>query len=129
MRIRITVTSLTCSALLIISGFAIADSAAISMMADITMSLNHYPSDSDKQRLSTITESDESSDAEQAVAMAILNMQHRVKDADKAKLNAIIGDESAPARLRELAGVLVSINHSPSASDVEKLAAIVADSG
>jgi hypothetical protein len=125
MNTKTTVSSIACSALLIFAGIAFADSSAIRTMADVTMTLNHFPSDADKQKLAAITAS---SDSELAVATAITNIQHKVADADKAKLNAIIGDDSAPADLRQLAGILVTINHRPSDADIAKLATIVADS-
>ncbi len=129
MKTRTTVLRIVCSALLIVTGSAFADSAAIRTMADVTMNLNHFPSDADKQKLSAITSHDDSSKAELSVATAILNIEHHVTEADKEMLNSIIGDESAPAELRELAGILVNINHRPSEADVAKLATIVADSG
>ena len=129
MKTMTTVSSIVCSALLIFTGLAFADSVAIGTMADVTMNLNHFPSDSDKQKLAAIASNDESSKAELAVATAIMNIEHHVTDGDKEMLNSIIGDESAPAGLRELAGILVNLNHRASESDVAKLATIVADSG
>ena len=129
MKTMTTVFSIVCTAVLIFTSFAFADSAAIRTMADVTMNLNHFPSDSDKQKLSAITSSADSSKSELAVATAIMNIEHHVTDADKKMLNSIIGDESAPADLRALAGILVSMNHRPSESDVAELATIVADSG
>jgi hypothetical protein len=129
MKTATTVSRIICPALLIFAGLAFADSAAIRTMADVTMNLNHYPSDSDKQKLSAITTSDDSSKSELAVATAIMNIQHKVTEADKDALKSIIGDESAPAELRQLAGILVTINHRPTESDVTKLATIAADSG
>lgn len=129
MKTATTVSRIICAALLIFAGFAFADSAAIRTMADVTMNLNHYPSDSDKQKLSAITTNDDSSKSELAVATAIMNIQHKVAEADKEALNSVIGDDSVPAELRQLAGILVTINHRPSESDVTKLATIAADSG
>lgn len=129
MKTATTVSRIICPALLIFAGFAFADSAAIRTMADVTMNLNHYPSDSDKQRLSAITTSVDSSKSELAVAAAIMNIQHKVAEADKEVLNSIIGDDSVPAGLRQLAAILVTINHRPRESDVTMLATIAADSG
>ena len=129
MKTATTVSRIICPALLIFAGFAFADSAAIRTMADVTMNFNHYLSDSDKQRLSAITTSVDSSKSELAVAAAIMNIQHKVAEADKEVLNSIIGDDSVPAGLRQLAGILVTINHRPRESDVTMLATIAADSG
>jgi hypothetical protein len=129
MKTMTTVFSIVCTAALIFTGIAFADSTAIRTMADVTMNLNHFPSDSDKQKLSAISSSEDSSQSELAVATAIMNIEHHVTAADKETLNSIIGDESAPAGLRALAGILVNMNHRPSESDVAELATIVADSG
>ena len=129
MRSIAIVSSIVCSILLIITNLAFADSTAIRTLANITMNLNHYPSDSDKQKLAAITNSDDSSKSEIAVATAISNIEHRVAAADKDKLNSIIGDDSTPAELRELASILININHRPTESDIEKLEEIVAGLG
>ena len=86
MKSTILVLIIACSVLLIISDLAFADTAAIRTMADITMNLNHFPSDSDKQMLAAITNSDDSSESEIAVATAISNIKHQVAAGDKEKL-------------------------------------------
>ena len=115
------VSIIACSVLLIISDLAFADTAAIRTMADITMNLNHFPSDSDKQTLAAITNSDDSSESEIAVATAISNIKHQVAAGDKEKLHSIIVDDSIPAELRAVASILISINHKPTKSDIEQL--------
>ncbi len=121
MKSTIIVSIIACSVLLIISDLAFADTAAIRTMADITMNLNHFPSDSDKQTLAAITNSDDSSESEIAVATAISNIKHQVAAGDKEKLHSIIVDDSIPAELRAVASILISINHKPTKSDVEQL--------
>ena len=115
------VLSIVCAAPLIFASLASADTATVQTMADITMNLSHFPSDSDKQKLSAIIASGDSSKTERTVATAIMNIEHRVTDADKNMLSSINGDDSAPTELRTLAGVLININHSPSESDAAKL--------
>ncbi len=129
MKFTIIVSIIACSVLLIISDLAFEDTAAIRTMADITMNLNHFPSDSDKQMLTAITNSDDSSESEIAVATAISNMKHQVAAGDKEKLNSIIADDSAPADLRALASILISINHRPTESDIEQLKKIASGPG
>ena len=128
MKSTIIVSIIACSALLMISSLAFADSAATRTMADITMNLNHYPSDSEKQALAAIAKNDDSSESEIAVATALSNMKHQVTAGDKEKLNSIIGDDSNPADLRALASILISINHRPTESDIEQLGKIASDS-
>ncbi len=120
-----TISSIiACSVLLIITNLAFADTAEIRTMADITMNLNHFPSDSDKQMLAAITNSDDSSESEIAVATAISNIKHQVTAGDKEKLHSIIVDDSIPAELRAVASILISINHRPTESDIEQLGMI-----
>jgi len=114
------------SVLLVMTNPAYADTAAIRTMADITMNLNHFPSDADKKMLAAITDSDDSSESEIAVATAISNIKHKVGTSDKEKLNSIIEDESTPTELRTVASVLISINHTPTKSDKERLKKIAA---
>ena len=121
MKSTIIVSIIACSVLLIISDLAVADTATIRTMADITMNLNHFPSDSDKQVLAAITNSDDSSESEIAVATAISNIKHQVAAGDKEKLHSITVDDSVPAELRAVASILISINHKPTKSDIEQL--------
>ncbi len=121
MKYTIISSIIACSVLLMISSLASADMAATRTMADITMKLNHYASDSEKQTLAAIAKSDDSSESEIAVATAISNLKHKVAAGDKEKLNSIIADDSNPAELRALASILISINHKPTKSDIEQL--------
>ncbi len=121
------VSIIACSALLMISSLAFADTAATRTMAEITMKLNHYPSDSEKQTLAAIAKSDGSSESEIAVATALSNMKHQVAAGDKEKLHSIIADDSVPEELRALASILISINHKPTESDIEQLGMIASD--
>ena len=114
-------------AILPIAQLSIADDAAIGTMADIMINLKHFPSESDKQRLTAIVDSSVSSEAEIAVATAIANIKHLASTADKEKLSAIVADESTPAELRDLASIVLNINHSLSASDIAKLEKIAAE--
>ncbi len=127
MKSKNIVSMIACSVLLMISSLASADMAATRTMADITMKLNHYASDSEKQTLAAIAKSDDSSESEIVVATAISNIKHQVTEGDKEKLNSIIADDSNPAELRALASILISINHRPTESDIEQLGKIASD--
>jgi len=129
MKSTVISSTIACSVLLIITNLAFADAAAIRTMAEITMNLNHYPSDSEKQTLAAIANSDDSSESEIGVATAISNLKHQVTASDKDKLNSIIADDSAPADLHALASILISINHKPTESDVEQLGKIASGPG
>ena len=102
-------------------------SATTCTLAEIMTTLEHYPNDSQKQQLAEIIESDDSSEAEIAVATAISNFEHQVAEDDQAKLNSIIEDDSTPDELRQVATILLGAQHHPSEADIEKLEGITAD--
>ncbi len=119
--IRYTLAGLG-AAMLLCAGVVHAESDAIRTMARITMSLNHYPSDEDKAALKAIVDSDDSSEEEASIAMALSNMQHKVSEKDAERLADIVDDETSDAAARQLAGILLGINHAPGADDKAALA-------
>ena len=110
-----------------IANLALAEGDAIGTLARITMNLNHYPSDADKETLNAIIESDESSDDEVTIAMAILNMQHTVGAGDAQRLDELVTDDMVDESVRTLAGILMHINHSPSDEDKAALAELAGE--
>ena len=121
-----TVAGLIGALFLMVAACGLAADSAVRTMAEITKNLNHFPSDTDKEKLAAISRDENSSEAEKVVAMALMNLAHRVSDEDRPKLNAIADDASAPAGLRELADILLHVDHRPSDEDIESLAAIAA---
>jgi len=111
--------SLLCS-----SGVVLAADAAIQTMARITMNLNHFPSDDDKAALKGIIDSDDATDEEAELAMAITNIEHKVAEKDTERLMDIVNDDEAGPDAQQLAGILLRINHSPSDADKAALAAL-----
>jgi len=109
---------------LLTGGLAFADSEGVRTMAKIAMSLNHFPSEEDKAALKSIVESDESSEEEASIAMALSNLQHKVTEADAERLQDIVDDESSDEAARELAGIVLSINHSARDEDKAALATL-----
>lgn len=109
---------------LLAAGLAYADSAAIRTMARITMSLNHFPSDDDKASLKAIVDSDESSEEEAAIGLALSNMKHKVTEADAERLAAIVDDPASDASAQKLASILLKINHAASEEDKAVLATL-----
>lgn len=106
------------------AGLVLAEDGAIQTMARITMSLNHFPSDDDKAALKGIIDSDDSTDEEADIAMAIANIEHKVVEKDTERLQDIINDEDSDENARKLAGILLRINHSASDADKPALAAM-----
>ncbi len=109
------------------AGVVFAEDGAIQTMARITMSLNHFPSDDDKAKLKGIIDSDDASEEEADIAMAIANIEHKVLDKDTERLEDIINDESTGADARKLASILLRVNHAPSDEDKSVLAALAKD--
>jgi len=109
---------------MLVGGLSFASTEAIRKMAEITMSFNHFPSDEDKAALKGIVDSDDSSDDEASIAMALANMQHKVADSDVERLQDIVDDESSDEAARKLAGILLSINHAASDGDKAALATL-----
>ena len=113
--------------LLFATGVVLADDGAIQTMARITESLNHFPSDDDKATLEGIINSDDTSDEEADIAMAIANIEHKVIEKDIERLSDLINDDSTGEDARKLAGILLRINHAPSDEDKATLAALAED--
>ena len=103
---------------------AAAESKAVQSMAGILMNLHHYPSDTEKQTLTQITQDKAATADEKTVAQALLDVQHTVAAADKPKLEAIAGNDKAAASVKTLAGVILNLHHMPSDADKAKLQAL-----
>jgi hypothetical protein len=111
-------------ALLFLSGGVLADDGNIQTMAQITLSLHHFPSDDDKTQLQKIIDSDYSADEEADIAMVIANFEHKVQEKDTERLTDIIDDDAATENSRKLASILLRIHHTPSDEDKMTLAAL-----
>ncbi len=111
-------------ALLSSTGVVLAADEQIQKMAQITMSLNHYPSDDDKAALKEIIDSDESSEEEADIAMAITNIEHNVVEKDTERLSDIVSDEESEEDARKLASILLRLKHTASDEDKVELAAL-----
>lgn len=109
-------------ALIATGSLSLAGSDAIRTMAGITMHLNHFPSDADKAALQSIIDSDDASEEEASIAMALMNLEHKVKEGDAKRLADIVEDDQADDAAKELAGILLKVNHAPSDADKAMLA-------
>jgi len=111
-------------ALLLAAGPVVADTETIQTLARITMNLDHHPSNEDRAILKAIIDSDDSSEEEAAIAMALSNMEHKVKPADAERLADIVDDDLSDALARRLAEILLRIDNSPGDDDKVALAAL-----
>ena len=92
----------------------------MSTMANIMLHLNHYPSDSEKQKLKEIVMSSKSEDIK-AIATAIINLEHEATSSDKSNMKAIMNKRSADAKVRDMASIVHNLSHKPSSGDKSKL--------
>ena len=111
-------------AMFVATGLVAADTETIRSLAQITMNLNHHPSESERAILNAIIESDDTLEEEVAIAMALANMEHRVTPADAKRLADIVDDDFSDDSARKLAGILLNINHTPSDDDKVVLASL-----
>lgn len=114
-------------ALCLAAGLVVADTNTIRTLTQITMNLDHHPSDADKAVLAAIIESDDSSEEEVALAMALANMEQKVNAADAERLLDIVDDDLSDESARKLAAVLLRINQRPSDQDRLTLSALLSD--
>ena len=92
----------------------------MSTMANIMLNLNHYPSDSEKQKLKNIVSSSESADIK-AIATAILNLEHEATSSDKSRMKVIMNNSGTDAKVRDMASIVYNLSHKPSSGDKSKL--------
>lgn len=111
---------------LAVGTIALADgSAAISAMAKIMHSLNHYPNAEGKKELKMIIENKATNTHERILATAIMNLKHQVSAGDTPALKEILGNDAAPKNERTLASIILNLNHSPAAAEKEALSKMI----
>ena len=108
-------------------------SEALKETIEIVASLNHYPSDAQKQALAEHIESMDSSVNGVALAetMAIVQrVEHFPSDSDKAKLKklgAMLEENAGDENLRSLMEIVSNIAHKVSSEDAAKLDTILSE--
>jgi len=98
------------------SQFSLAQDAggAIKQIADIVVSINHFPSDADKAALADIAGNDVLPEGLRNMATAVSNISHAASAEGKAMMASIQASDTAPDRAKSLAGIIASLNHMPS---------------
>ncbi|HIF74997.1 MAG TPA: hypothetical protein EYG31_05700 [Porticoccaceae bacterium] len=98
------------------SQFSLAQDAggAIKQIADIVVSINHFPSDADKAALADIAGNDALPENLRNMATAVSNISHAASAEGKAMMASIQANGEAPDRAKSLAGIIASLNHMPS---------------
>jgi hypothetical protein len=99
-----------------------ANMAAAKQIADIVVSLNHFPSDADKATLGAISGNMELTEGLRAMASAVTNIQHAATAEGKSAMAALQAAADTPDRGKALAGVIENLNHMASADAKAQLA-------
>jgi len=91
------------------------NASAIKEVADIVASINHFPSDADKDRLMAISDDDSLFDGIRAMATAVSNFAHAANADGKAAMASLQAMDQIPDRAKALAGIIGNMNHTASA--------------
>lgn len=97
----------------------------IATITNITMHLQHYPSDQEIGVLRQIANDPKATEGERILAGALMRMRHQVTADDAARLHDLKTNDEAAADERRLAGILLGIMHHPSVEDQKQLKAIL----
>ncbi len=84
---------------------------ATGVIANVLVSLNHFPTDDDKAALQALVDDDNVGPAFKAVANAVIGIAHQASDDGKAALNRVIEAANADPRAKSLAEIVMGINH------------------
>lgn len=119
-----TIKTILLVMLFIPAGASLAGEAEQAQMADILISLNHYPDEQNKQTLESLANNSSLSDAERTIARALARVEHFPTDEDKAELKAIANNDEVPESVRELARITHDLEHKVSQEDKQTLASL-----
>jgi len=106
--------------LILAPSLSMADGATHSM-AGILLGLKHYPSATDKEVLTKISQNEHSTPNEKTLAMAISHIAHKADSKDKAALKKISLSDDASEAEKTLAFAILGMNHKPSSDAVAAL--------
>ncbi len=116
---KLTLTKkLTVIALIgLFSQFSLAQDAgaALKDIADIVVSLNHFPSDADKAKLMVIADNGDFPQGVRDMATTVANISHSANAEGKEAMARIVANDQAPDRSKTLAGIIADLNHMASA--------------
>lgn len=100
------------------SQFATAQSdgnaAALKLIADIVVSLNHFPSNDDLETLDQIIANSGLTQGVRAMANAVASIEHVANEEGRGEMEVIQNNAQAPDRTKALAGIIESFSHGAS---------------
>ena len=102
--------------------FASASTDNIRYLAQMTMNLDKPLSDADRASLDAIVDSDDATDEEATIALALSKFDQGVSPGDFNRLFELVEDDLSDESARALAGILMRLNQSPDADDAAILA-------
>ncbi|MDJ0907101.1 MAG: hypothetical protein QNI96_13865 [Woeseiaceae bacterium] len=102
--------------------FASASTDNIRYLAQMTMNLDKPLSDADRASLNAIVDSDDATDEEATIALALSKFDQGVAPGDVNRLFEVVEDDLSDESARVLAGILLRLNQNPEADDAAMLA-------
>ena len=106
------------------ASFANASTETIQSLAQMTMNLDKPLSDTDKALLDAIIDSDDATDEEATIALALSHYDQGLAPGDVDRLYEIVQDDFYDEAARTLAGILLRLNTNPEANDAATLASL-----
>ena len=92
MRYVITVVSALLLLAVVAMPVVAEESTAVKTVAGILLTVNHFPSDAEKETLEKLAAESTTTENEKVLIEALVNLQHSVPAANKEKLEAIVAD-------------------------------------
>jgi hypothetical protein len=103
---------------LVVAPLAAQQTKPVQAIANVLMTMNHFPDDAQKQSLKQLTDDKATTAQERVLLQALLNVQHTLSAADKPKVEALLKDPAATDAVKTLATILGKLNHQ--ATDADK---------
>lgn len=105
---------------LVVAPLAAQSTKPVQAMATVLMTMNHFPTDAQKQSLKQLAAEKTTTAQERVLLEALANVQHTLGAADKPKVEALLKDPAATDGVKTLATILGTLNHQ--ATDADKAA-------
>ena len=94
----------------------------IRYLAQMVMNLDEPLSEEDKAALNAIVDSEDATDEEATIALALAKFDQGVSPGDMNRLFEVVEDDLSDESARVLAGILLRLNENPQADDAALLA-------
>ena len=94
---------------------------ALQEISRIVASINHFPSDADKNALENIVSNDNLPQGIRMIAGAVMSINHSASSESKQMMAQLQQAARAPDQVKSLAKIIANFNHMPSDEDKETL--------